>query len=113
MKMPWLAVLLNVVPLGIGYIYLERDERFYATFLAGVGATLALSMAAILEWFDCGISSRGQRCPDADEMALITGVWALLFLLAVYTVQDAWRLALRHNEKVASQSGPNKNGQSP
>ena len=113
MKMPWLAVLLNVVPLGIGYIYLERDERFYATFLVGVGATLVLSMVAILGWLDCGISSRGQHCPDAEEIALVAGVWTLLFLLAVYTVQDAWRLARRHNDKLASQSEPNNNGQSP
>ena len=113
MKKPWLAVLLNVVPLGFGYIYLERDERFYAAFLVGVGATLAFSMAAILGWFDCGISSRGQHCPDAEEIALLVGVWALLFLLAVYTVQDAWRMALRHNEKRAPQSEPNTKGQSP
>ncbi len=82
MKKPWLAALLNMVPLGFGYIYLERDGRFYVAFPIGVWTTMGLLVAPI-----------------------VAGVWALLFLLAVFTVQDAWRLARRHNAELRFRQG--------
>ena len=87
MKKPWLTALLNVVPLGFGYIYLERDGRFYVAFPVGICATLGLLVDPI-----------------------VAGVWALLILAAVATVQDAWRLAQRHNEELNQQGGENSGG---
>lgn len=35
MKKPWLAALLNFIPLGFGYLYLGRLGRWFALSLAG------------------------------------------------------------------------------
>ena len=103
MKKPWLAALLNVVPLplGFGYLYLGRLRRFIIGFLVGVLAMLGFAAAAITAaiW--------ALSCVDCEGAAIALAVAGGLFflLLVLFTAWDAWGLAAEHNEELSYRQG--------
>ena len=93
MKKPMLAALLNLIPLGIGYIYVRRWKRFVATFIVGTIAGFAGLFFAV--WLLFG------RCFEFDFSDCSSGTYRLALIVflslpgavAAFTSQDAWRIA--------------------
>ena len=97
MKSPRAAALLNIIPLGLGYIYLGRPKRTIATVLIAVAAVFGL-LVGFGVGFGCALDS---GCGPAVGWAVAVAGAALLLLLVVlvmFTVVDAWRLARHHGE---------------
>ena len=113
LKEPVVAGVLNLVPGGMGYLYLGRWRRFGATFLTAFVAFLVL-VGALGSALNCWYETFGEViCSEEEETTiLILGGISLfvLLLLVVFTVRDAERLARRHNEP-ASQSEPGSSEQ--
>ena len=88
MKVPWLAALVNVIPLplGFGYLYLGRPVRFAQTFLGALLAAglsfMALVGAFILWYIESGF-----------YLFLLVLAPIPVLLLPVITARDAYRLA--------------------
>ena len=106
MKKPWLAALLNLIPLGFGYIYLRRWRRFTATFIGGLMFVFAFpSVLALALHFTC---AGDYVCSDSELGAML--ILPLLFALAVaallggLTAWDAWHL--RHQEDTRAMKKP-------
>lgn len=114
-KSPTAAALLNLVLIGLGYLYLGRRRRFIATSLTAATAVSALGTAVIIA-FSCFYETHGEViCGEgARNTILIVGAISssVLLLLVVFAVPDAARLARRHNE-LASQSEPGHSTQPP
>ena len=95
MNKPWLAALLNVIPLGIGYIYLRRWKRFVATFVGGLIAAYAGLFLAVESIEDC-IGLVSSPCGGTFLGALVLFL-SLPGAVAGFTTRDAWRLAQKHS----------------
>ena len=91
LKKPWLAALLNLIPLGLGYLYVGLPDRFAANLLGGL-AVLLLILGTGVAAISCGITD----CPNTTErnlLILLLGALLLLPLICLFTAWDAWRLA--------------------
>ena len=89
MKKPWLAALLNVIPLGFGYIYLGRWGRFFLTF---IGFPIAFFLDAVL----VSVGFGGGGPPSGwDQLLPLILLFLLPALVAAFTARDAWRIGSR------------------
>jgi hypothetical protein len=89
MKDPGIAAGLNLVPIGLGYIYLGRWWRVCLALIGAVLAGVANGAAALM----LGLSCIGGSCagPSGGEVVLMFGApWLVLALLESW---DAWRIA--------------------
>ena len=87
-KRHWLAALLNVIPLVIGYLYVRRPKRFAATLLIGPLAVFASVFLAFLYLLTCLYG-----CSGTEESVAILILFSLPLLVTAVTVWDAWRIA--------------------
>ena len=100
------AAILNLVPLGFGYLYLGRPKRFLITALvAAILGVLTLAVVVMVAFSACFVEDgRGRGCSGAEVIALWLVVPLVLLLLALFTVRDALRLAHEINETRSDQS---------
>ena len=90
MKKPWLAALLNLIPLGFGYLYLRRFRRFGATLLVGTMAGFVLFLGVPLTIYACYY-----ECSEAVVLFILIMLLSLPGAVAAFTAWNAWRLASR------------------
>ncbi len=91
MKNPWLAAALNVVPLGLGYIYLRRWLRLDAALVGGL-VTVGVSVVLMYGFaFACG--DAGCSIDSIAEYVPLLIIVSPPVILAAATAQDAWRVA--------------------
>ena len=104
-KNPWIATLLNIAPLGFGYIYLGHFGRFAGTFLWGVAAIfMGLVLGPVIV---DGVLAGLDDCPGAFSPSCPRPVWAYaamifvwvlpMLLIAVLTTRGAYRRAVDGN----------------
>ena len=100
-KSPWLAALLNLapVPLGFGYLYLRLPSRCESTVYRSMAAGVA---GLILFGFIYSLSI--YMNPDTSKQAWSIPVGVLagtfpIFLLGLFTARDAWRIAKAQNQQ--------------
>ena len=86
----WLAALLNVVPLGFGYLYVRRPKRFTATLLIGPLAVFAGMFFAI--WYLFG-QCFGGGCSGEESSNAVLILFSLPSLVTAVTAWNAWRIA--------------------
>ncbi len=97
MKKPRLAAQLNLIPLGIGYIYLRRWKRFVATFIGGTIAGFAgLFFALWILFGRCFELSLSDCSGGTYPLALIVFL-SLPGAVAAFTARDAWHLVRDEN----------------
>lgn len=109
-KQPWLAVLLNTLPVGFGYLYLLRLVRFGMALLGGTAAV----MGGLLIYYLLTFSYYATCSPCEIYVEFLAGGVGALpgLLVAGFTAWDAWRLALAHNAALGSpqQGTPGRDG---
>ena len=105
MKKPWLAALLNVVPLGLGYLYVGHTGMFIGTLFLGIGAlfTGIIIGPVIIDGALSGVEeclagfSDGCPRPSWAYAAIIVG-WAFPpLLISLFTALGARRRAITTN----------------
>ena len=108
MKKPWLAGLLNVVPLGLGYLYLGHYGMFVGTLLLGVAALFSgiivgpVIIDGLLAGVEKCISGFSNGCPrPAWAYAMMFSGWAFIpLLIALFTALGARRRAIAGNSSL-------------
>lgn len=92
-RIPWLAALLNIIPLpvGLGYLYLGRPGHFARAFLGTIAASvLGLVLTAILAFTALFI---GGVNDDRAYIAIYVFASTPLLLRAWFTAKNAYILA--------------------
>lgn len=83
---PWLAVALNIVPLGAGYLYAGRYRRFGVTLILGIVSAIAGLLILVAMFYPFGLGT----APSNGFVALALALGALpLVALSAYTSWDA------------------------
>ena len=92
MKAPWLAALLNIVPIpgGLGYLYLGRPGRFRLAFFGAIAAAVvALGFLAL------SISDTVSHEPWGRDAIGGLAALASWFVMVGITAWDSYRIASR------------------
>ena len=100
-KIPWLAALLNFapVPLGFGYLYLRLPRRcestVYQSMATGVAGLILFGFIYSLSiYMDSDTSKQAWSVPVGALVGALP-----IFLLALFTARDAWRIAKAQNQQ--------------
>ena len=88
MKNPWLAALLNVIPLGFGYLYIRRYPRFWATFFVGAVASLVGVLLGFLILLPC----MEGPCSGARITLSLIVLFSFSGVVAALTAWDVWHI---------------------
>ena len=104
MKKPWLAAMLNVipVPMGLGYVYLGRPHRFLVNFLSALVAAFLGLVALVLAALSCMFG--GCDPSGAESLAISLGIFGPIVVVALFFAWDAYRTALEHNAIVSAEN---------
>lgn len=96
MKKPWLALLLNLIPLpvGLGYLYLGRIIKAFAVFVLGWVVTLGIGVTAFFVFMPC---AWGGDCNGILVLILLIMFFVVPLGFLIYAARDAWRIAKRIN----------------
>ena len=106
MKKPWLAALLNVIPLGAGYLYLGAWTRFVQTLLLGISTPfIGIFLGPVI--LDSVVAGLASECGSTFSPACPRPWWAYLVImlgLALPPVLLAWLTARGAYGRAVSQN---------
>ncbi len=94
-KHPWLAVLLSKVFPGAGQIYVGRKARgiFFIAFAIALFLIIVLTVSGFL---------LTENAATSHTLSVITlTVFLVMFVMSIYVLFDAYRIAKRHNVEQA------------
>ena len=102
MKNPYLALLLNIIPFGWGYVYLAEFLRFLITVAAGVLAA-ALCVAYFVQ---AGWSCMWADCTSFPSTPIIVASIFPSLLVIGFSALDAFVVAKRINPEGGVERSP-------
>ena len=103
MKKPWLASLLNLIPLpvGLGYLYIGEKRRAFTVIVYGWIATFGIGIALLFALVPC---SWGGGCGGFLIETLLVLLAVIPISVLVYAARDAWRMTKRMNDEMNRQT---------
>ena len=106
MKKPWLAALLNVVPLGAGYLYLGARTKSVLTLLLGISSPfIGFFLGPVI--LDSVVAWLASECSSTFSPTCPRPWWAWLVIMLIWALPPvllAW-LTARGYEKVGRRKG--------
>ena len=103
MKHPWLAALLNLIPLpiGIGYLYLGRPLKALVVYVSAWLASMVVLFAIVIFYFLSGSYEYHGNYGGGWHWFLAAFLTPIVFI--GYAVLDAWSIANKLNGEKTKQ----------